>query len=222
MNVQLPSMPAGDWQQCAGTCGGSWRPHSIDSAGLCPDCAEALRLASYQGSAEHREKWMCDAGVPAILRQPFLSRLAARAADATALRDAAAWAGDPALVLVAGPVGSGKSMFSVELAWRLRRPTRWISAADAVDLELAHDESERYQRDQVRRAGCLVLDDMGVGTSGAGWGYLLNLVSRRHANCLPTIITCMVGLDEIPSPALVDRLRDALIVPFHGGSLRGG
>ena len=137
-------------------------------------------------------------------------------------------------VVIAGPVGTGKTHLAIALgveAARRRYRVAFFRAADLVrDLLEARDArtlGRLHQR--VRRASLLIVDELGfVPFDRAGGELLFNLLSERHERRSTLVTTNLafsewVGVlgDEKLATALLDRLAHrAHILTTKGPSYR--
>lgn len=138
-------------------------------------------------------------------------------------------------VLLAGPIGTGKTHLAIALgieAARQRRHVGFWRAADLVRTLLeARDQREltRLQR-RLARLQLLVLDELGfVPFDRAGGELLFNLLTARYERA-SVIVTTNLAFSEWPqvfagdeklATALIDRLADrATIITTKGKSFR--
>ena len=145
------------------------------------------------------------------------------------------WIREARNLILAGPVGTGKSHLAVSLgleAARQRFHVAFVRAADLVrSLIEARDARElgRLQR-RLHRVDLLVLDELGfVPFDRAGGELLFNLLSDRHGRRSVVITTNLsfsewprvFGGDEKLTAALLDRLAEAAtIITTRGKSYR--
>jgi len=138
-------------------------------------------------------------------------------------------------VLLAGPIGTGKTHLAIALgieAARQRRHVAFWRAADLVRTLLeARDQREltRLQR-RLARLQLLVVDELGfVPFDRAGGELLFNLLTARYERS-SVIVTTNLAFSEWPqvfagdeklATALIDRLADrATIITTRGKSFR--
>ena len=185
--------------------------------GMCPDCRSTADAEALRANPAYRARVLTEWGVPARYAQPFDP---VRQVPASV----AAWDGrSPWLVRLHGASGLGKSFAAVELVWSLQVGlARWVAAHQLATV--AYQEQLEYERSQGRaHREPWIIDDLGRGHSGGGWDLLHRVISRRYDGMLPTVITTNLSMREIAeaSPAIADRMRDALEHTFRGASLRG-
>jgi hypothetical protein len=88
-------------------------------------------------------------------------------------------------------------------------------------------DGEASKVDEAIEAMVLILDDLGtehIGKTKAFLAVLDEIVNRRHALCMRTLITTNLAREEIRErygARVYDRLRDGLAVECGGPSLRG-
>jgi len=145
------------------------------------------------------------------------------------------WIADAQNVLLAGPIGTGKTHLAIALgieAARQRRHVAFWRAADLVRTLLeARDAREltRLQR-RVERLELLILDELGfVPFDRAGGELLFNLLTSRYER-RSLILTTNLAFSEWPqvfagdeklATALIDRLADrGTIITTKGKSFR--
>lgn len=139
-----------------------------------------------------------------------------------------AWlSGNTPCLVLAGGVGTGKTVAALwglrQLAYRLGRPV-YLRAADLPRFGAFGDSASRF--DDVRKAGALVVDDLGTEALG-DWGSanMTELVDHRYSALRArTIITTNLGPTELVArygERVADRLREGAIVAGTGsGSKR--
>jgi DNA replication protein DnaC len=145
------------------------------------------------------------------------------------------WVREARNLILAGPVGTGKSHLGIALgieAAKQRLHVAFFRAADLVrTLIEARDARElgRLQR-RLQRVDLLVLDELGfVPFDRAGGELLFNVLSERHGRRSAVITTNLnfsewprvFGGDEKLTAALLDRLAEAAtIITTRGKSYR--
>jgi DNA replication protein DnaC len=145
------------------------------------------------------------------------------------------WIREARNLILAGPVGTGKSHLAVALgieAAKQKLHVLFVRAADLVrTLVEARDARElgRFQR-RLHRLDLIVLDELGfVPFDRAGGELLFNVLSDRHGRRSVVITTNLnfsewprvFGGDEKLTAALLDRLAEAAtIITTRGKSYR--
>ncbi|HEY0714405.1 MAG TPA: IS21-like element helper ATPase IstB [Polyangia bacterium] len=144
------------------------------------------------------------------------------------------WIREGRNLILAGPVGTGKSHLAIGIgmeAARQRLHVAFVRAADLVrSLIEARDARElgRMQR-RLQRVDLIVLDELGfVPFDRAGGALLFNVLSQRHSRRSVVITTNLsfsewprvFGGDEKLTTAPLDRLAEAATITTRGKSYR--
>ncbi len=162
-------------------------------------------------------------GVPRTLHAPILAG-PERTAAVEAAR--AMYQSRTALAVFSGRPGTGKTLAAatwllhapVEYSRRNIAPRKFVTAADFVALS----NFDREQFGQVAKAAYLVLDDMGqeyTDKRAYSSQRIEDLIARRHADALPTIITTNLTVQQICKvygERVASRLNDAVITTLRG------
>lgn len=115
---------------------------------------------------------------------------------------------EPGIVVLAGAPGSGKTAAAARWAAARERPTRFLRAAEffrSSRYDAAAIEAGLLTRDQILRAGALVLDDLGAEYADAAGNYRVDLdelFDRFYAGRRTLVITTNIRWAS-------DRQRDA-------------
>jgi DNA replication protein DnaC len=157
--------------------------------------------------------------------------------DAAQISDLArgAWIGNAENLILAGPIGTGKTHLAIALgleAARQRRRVAFWRAADLVRALLEARDSRELTRLQRRmgRVDLLILDELGfVPFDRTGGELLFNLVADRYERS-SVLVTSNLSFSEWPkvfggdeklTTALLDRLaHHATVVTTKGKSFR--
>ena len=118
------------------------------------------------------------------------------------------------MLLCRGKAGCGKTHLCQALVSGLSgRIWEWNEVVTALK-EAMHDEYRGKHDDRLRafkQAKYLVLDDVGMGTTGSVWemGVLDEIINYRYREELLTVVTTNLDLKELPE-RVVSRFRDAV------------
>lgn len=220
-----------------------------DGTILCPDCEVQRRAAADRRLPKHEALHIM--GVPELYRDRERTRWllepwprAWRAEDRV---DPKKWRGDPWAVTLHGVNGSGKSMMAAHLLWgmwlagarpvslRVEGATRgrmWITEGELLD-EDRNGYSDRIRYRSAAAQVALVIDEVGSTSSihqAQAVDVVTRLLSHRYERRLPTLVTThrhmrqargsLVPLRDL-APAVYDRLREGLVMPFGEVGYRG-
>lgn len=137
----------------------------------------------------------------------------------------------PPLLLVHGDVGNGKSHLAHALSNALYCKGIYVKVlywSDIVNLwqQSFNDPELNFYKlfDRFRKAERLILDDVGMGTTGSNWewGRLEDVTRYRYDEMLFTVMITNKTLDEMP-PRIVSRFADpqvGRVVMNAGGDYR--
>ena len=145
------------------------------------------------------------------------------------------WLDEAENLILAGPIGTGKTHLAIALGMEAARQRRRVAFWRAADLVLAlvevRDQREltRLQR-RMRRVDLLILDELGfVPFERAGGELLFNLIADRYER-KSVLVTSNLAFSEWPkifggdeklTTALLDRLaHHAAVITTKGKSFR--
>lgn len=212
----------GELFECKG-CG-----KTIGWSGVCDDCyAKWLVLQTQKDKPKTHEESMARAGVPkAYCQWTWKGCLVPDDVRLARIRE---WRGDPPLLTIVGPAGSGKTGLSVCILrdWILEgRQVRWLYMPDWIDeLRNAERDGDPYTafRTVVERDGLLVLDDMVSNrTTDYQLERLLQIIDGRNRELRPTLATSNIigrALEEL-EPRVASRITGGMVVRWTGADRR--
>jgi len=145
------------------------------------------------------------------------------------------WVGERKNIILAGPIGTGKTHLAIGLAYevaRLRRRVLFFRTADIVErlIEAKNQRELGRLRKRLSAVDLLVLDELGfVPFDREGGELLFNLIAERHERASTLITTNLAfsewprvfGGDEKLATAAIDRLaHHSVIITTRGRSYR--
>jgi DNA replication protein DnaC len=178
-----------------------------------------------------------DAHFPELKTLADFDFKAAEGVDARDVADLARgdWIAEHRNVILAGPIGTGKTHLAIALgmeAARQRRHVTFHRAADLVRMLIEARDARELGRAQKKldRMDLLILDEVGfVPFDRQGGELLFNVISQRHKRRSIIVTTNLsfgewpkvLGGDEKLTTALLDRLAEkAAIITTKGKSFR--
>ena len=214
--------------------------------GLCSR-ASCKKERKHRAEIERRERMpksaaLADRGFdPRVLGVTDVSRFEFKLSDRVKRRglpldiggkcNALAWTGDPSLVVIAGPNGTGKTHLADEMAYAGFRAGLDPWCVTATELVAMAKRRKDDQLARIEGVGLLVLDEIGVGhghDAGAWVDLILASLLDRHRRQRPTILTTHRHLSKNPKgvsfqellPAMWDRAQQGLRIVLAGESKR--
>lgn len=195
----------------------------IDWLGVCDEC-DAKREEESTPVSRTIAETLTASGVPSRYSSWTLAGVQwPSGVNAEALKT---WAGDPAFLTVAGPVGSGKSGLAAAMArqWvENGQSVRWRHVPDLLDqLREAEGETSSSAPEVLRSVmdfgGLLVLDDLGAcRVSPYVAERLYQIIDSRSREARPLLVT-----SNLPPVAATGRRSLADIDPRIGSRLAEG
>jgi DNA replication protein DnaC len=194
-----------------------------------------VEIASRRDSAVRQR--LRDARFPEAKTLDQFDFAAAEGVDATQVTELArgGWLERAENVLLAGPIGTGKTHLAIALgieAARQRRRVAFSRAADLVRMLVEARDSRELGRTQRRldRVDLLILDELGfVPFDRVGGELLFNAIAQRYERRSVLVTTNLAfsewpkvfGGDEKLTTALLDRLaHHAVVITTKGKSFR--
>lgn len=215
--------------------------------GRCPQCVEAERQRQEREEQERQLRQRIDralrlSGIPARFEGASFDTYEPVTEEARKIRDRCRRYAETfpdrlkagTSLILSGGVGTGKTHLACAIARyviteHLKRAT-YTSVVDAVrQVRRTYDrdteETESDVLDRLSGVPLLILDEVGV-QSGTDHEYatLFEVLNRRYADVLPTILISNLGMEELKSALserVVDRmLEEGVALPFTWSSYR--
>jgi DNA replication protein DnaC len=198
------------------------------------ECLSVEETSRHDSAVKHRLR---EARFPELKTLDGFDFGACEGVDATVVAQLARgeWVAAGHNVILAGPIGTGKTHLAIALgaeAARQRRHVAFWRAADLVRTLLEARDSRELGRLHKRldRVDVLILDEVGfVPFDRAGGEVLFNVISARHQHRSVVVTTNLAfgewpkvfGGDEKLTTALLDRLAEhASVITTRGRSFR--
>jgi len=205
----------------------------IEWIGVCDDCLDRITQAEYATDLERADRRFTAIGIPAgMIHCTFDEWEMARSVEQHALDLNAGvnalerWTGRPPLVLIAGPVGTGKTHLAVSALRRFmeinpRKSARFWSEFNFMEaVKQSYDDKDRLLR-RLLEIDLLVFDELGTQKI-TDWsaGTRAGLLNARIDNAKATIVTTNKTHADIQAidERLASRIRSALVINTSGAT----